>query len=551
MILSMFGDWLQVPAPAGDHGSMCDASVQLSRRAEWVADGASRLSGLGAGLSQAWEGEAAKQFAAVNSGAVQVVGVVATVQGEAARALADYADDWEVADRASVRAVEEIDAAIHAYRRDAQIGLTGVGRAIATALASDSPDLDQAAVARGLDLQRRVTSWQPPVISAEQAAELSVGSSAVGTIPVGWGSGIGPVTWGASRLLDDAESVGASIDADLGALANLVRRAEDRLSEDVTDAHRRVGQAMSRLRGSRAAAVRRLGEVATELERLDRGSGNSWLIGRTALRIAVGDGVWAGVDALIDAAVILGSLSKILFDGFGPGRWDGRRVGSGRDFAFRARWRADSRLRRRAIERADLADWAYSKSGATEGWIRAQNIEGPEDGQASVFRNADTGQIVVAFRGTNKTVLDDWAQNSVNAGDVSSAQGRWAISLAREMGDRFPDADVSYVGHSLGGSLASTASIATGRDAYTFNAAGVGDGNYRQALIAGQGVGASEKQIMNFQTPDDVLSLTQAALPIDDAAGTYLTVPSLADEPISAHDLANFDWTSIAPAEAL
>jgi hypothetical protein len=96
-----------------------------------------------------------------------------------------------------------------------------------------------------------------------------------------------------------------------------------------------------------------------------------------------------------------------------------------------------------------------------------------EDGhRAQVFKRTDTDtpQYVLAFRGTAST--DDWAVNATQATGLHSDRYKWAQDIGRNIA-RSADGPVEFTGHSLGGGLASAAAVATGRQATTFNAAGL------------------------------------------------------------------------------
>ena len=95
------------------------------------------------------------------------------------------------------------------------------------------------------------------------------------------------------------------------------------------------------------------------------------------------------------------------------------------------------------------------------------------DFRADVFKGPD-GQYVVAFKGTTFTSLEDW-KNSVQQGtsNPSDYYDR-ALKIAKRI-NATQSGNVEYVGHSLGGGLASAASAMYGSPATTFNAAGLND----------------------------------------------------------------------------
>ncbi len=83
---------------------------------------------------------------------------------------------------------------------------------------------------------------------------------------------------------------------------------------------------------------------------------------------------------------------------------------------------------------------------------------------------ADT-QYVLAFRGSTSD-RRDWVSNAQQAAGLQSDHYSRALAIGRALA-RHEDVPVTITGHSLGGGLASAAAIASGRDATTFNAAGL------------------------------------------------------------------------------
>jgi hypothetical protein len=201
----------------------------------------------------------------------------------------------------------------------------------------------------------------------------------------------------------------------------------------------------------------------------------------------------------------------------------------------------------------DLADSAYKDSGAPEGWDRLSRAElaaygitmpgGDHDFEAAVYRGPH-GEIVVAYRGSETgrrggwADAEDWTQNAQNAGGLPTSQGEQAVDLAKQVTDVFGE-DVEFTGHSLGGSLAAMASVATGGDATTFNAEGIGDGNYAMAVEAGGG-GGNADNVTNFRTSTDPLTIGQEGLGMIPPAGAQITVPS--GSTWNGHSVTAFPW---------
>lgn len=140
-----------------------------------------------------------------------------------------------------------------------------------------------------------------------------------------------------------------------------------------------------------------------------------------------------------------------------------------------------------AREKAALANAAYGADpppgwhDATEEDLKSLGLI-DEDGEnltrmpgsdfkARVMKD-DDGNFTIAFKGTTPTSTDDWAANIGQGTGLKTTY----YTRAQLIGDQAVNAQpgkVSFVGHSLGGGMASAASRASGAPATTFNAAGL------------------------------------------------------------------------------
>ena len=77
----------------------------------------------------------------------------------------------------------------------------------------------------------------------------------------------------------------------------------------------------------------------------------------------------------------------------------------------------------------------------------------------------------VVFKGTTLTSGEDWKNNLQQGVNYDSDYYRNAVRIGKNT--RASKADVEFAGHSLGGGLASAASQASGKNATTFNSAGL------------------------------------------------------------------------------
>ncbi|MEG3175301.1 Mbeg1-like protein [Sphingomonas sp. RB3P16] len=109
---------------------------------------------------------------------------------------------------------------------------------------------------------------------------------------------------------------------------------------------------------------------------------------------------------------------------------------------------------------------------------------------------------VVAFRGSQDG--EDWKNNAEQALGLNSVAYGKALQIGRVLARS--DAAVTLTGHSLGGGLASAAAIAAGRDADTFNAAGLTDKTIASARSAGP---ATAAQVQAYHVPGEILTTLQ------------------------------------------
>ena len=148
------------------------------------------------------------------------------------------------------------------------------------------------------------------------------------------------------------------------------------------------------------------------------------------------------------------------------------------------------------LEHARLSQHVYDGT-APEGWevvddpgelaalgLDPGDLEQPgSEFRAVVYRPlpghfGDDMKTTIAFRGSQNPLadrahLEDWTNNLQQSLGMESSYYENAVGIGNVIGER--NADVEFAGHSLGGGLASAASRASGRDATTFNSAGLHD----------------------------------------------------------------------------
>ena len=175
---------------------------------------------------------------------------------------------------------------------------------------------------------------------------------------------------------------------------------------------------------------------------------------------------------------------------------------------------------RAVAQNADYASLSAAAYKPTErqvpGWIRLK----PEkdfryqskifgSNIASVYQSKKTGEIVVAFQGTDEA--RDNVGNLTSATRFSNTgQSKWAKKVARKsVKDYGPN--VTFVGHSLGGRLARIARTETGRKAVVFDSAPLlGVERRREASLP-----KNAQKLLGFRSPGDPVSLLSARRDIE------------------------------------
>lgn len=139
----------------------------------------------------------------------------------------------------------------------------------------------------------------------------------------------------------------------------------------------------------------------------------------------------------------------------------------------------------RSIPYAQLADAIYDFDNVTVGSWELIKSTGTNTGMdAGVYRNNDTLELVIAFRGTdtcdfpcsikelNDLRLDVTADTAIGIGTVSD-QFKDAFSFAQDIVNGNPGSKIIVTGHSLGGGLAQAVGATLGLETFAFNSSPV------------------------------------------------------------------------------
>ena len=174
-----------------------------------------------------------------------------------------------------------------------------------------------------------------------------------------------------------------------------------------------------------------------------------------------------------------------------------------------------------ALDYAHLSRCAYAdkKCALPEGWEQIAPADLPDyeifvsesifnDGRsgfhAAIFYNQSMGEWVLGFEGTGSR--RDWKTNVFQALAPELIDRQYLLAgilsrLLNEQVSRKGD-NLTFTGHSLGGGLASMASMTTGKPATTFNAAGL----RKATALNGQYSGTSKQEIIqNWKNQNNLI----------------------------------------------
>jgi len=222
------------------------------------------------------------------------------------------------------------------------------------------------------------------------------------------------------------------------------------------------------------------------------------------------------------------------------------------------------------LELAELAKGVYGGEG-TEHFepLEAAALEdlgidpgalvGPGGFQADIYCDED-GRYVLAFAGTDPKSVSDWGTNLQQGAGGLSSQHLQAIGLAQHLAAAVGSDNMVLTGHSLGGGLASTASVATDVPAVTFNAAGVHPNTVIAAAALGhENPGVAPDQVRNYHVRGEILTTVQHPL------GSFVDhVPGLGDnvlpnalgtqialDPAEGPEVHISPWSMLSPVSAV
>lgn len=138
-------------------------------------------------------------------------------------------------------------------------------------------------------------------------------------------------------------------------------------------------------------------------------------------------------------------------------------------------------------------------------------------------KNDGTLEYVYATAGTNPLELNDYGAN-IKQTTADSKQYVKSISNAKIISKSLGDAKLTFTGHSLGGGTASANALATGREAITFNAAGLSFATKIELGGLDSIFDLNYENITAYQMSNDPLTIIQDIFPIGAAEGKSILV---------------------------
>lgn len=194
---------------------------------------------------------------------------------------------------------------------------------------------------------------------------------------------------------------------------------------------------------------------------------------------------------------------------------------------------------------AGKRDRLLSGNALTSGFVLDTELSGSKN---QVYRDAETGEIVISYKGTNpasgEDIYDDLAILNPNVREQDTARFRRAETLYRQVVAKYgSDARVACTGHSLGGSIAMHVAKEHDLMAYVYN-----PGASANVALAGRGLGDSGNKTVIYRTSGDLVSVLSPYVKGDGVQ--VVDVPNkkgftglLWLDELNAHGLDNFTTT--------
>jgi hypothetical protein len=204
-----------------------------------------------------------------------------------------------------------------------------------------------------------------------------------------------------------------------------------------------------------------------------------------------------------------------------------------------------------AVEKARLSEHVYEPTKAVpEGWRNASRdldlleqheidplnleIKGTTfraqfyEPNSNVFGN--DMKPTLAFKGTEMKSLSDWENNLKQGANMESSYYKRAVNIGKKLNQ--PDLSIDITGHSQGGGLCAAASSVSGKDCWSFNAAGL-----HPETVKRYGGTPQPSEVHAYYVKGEILTILQSVLPLPDAAGTPYALDGNGS-PVSKHAIS-------------
>jgi len=168
-------------------------------------------------------------------------------------------------------------------------------------------------------------------------------------------------------------------------------------------------------------------------------------------------------------------------------------------------------------------------------WKVLRTSENADTSFAAVaFENSETGEIVIAYRGSDN--IQDWWGSNLHVGTPSFPHDKPeqfddAVNFYDEINESYNGRTISITGHSLGGILSQLVGAKYGNETMTFNSIGVAhlldDCNIE--------VQSDYSNITNYNLENDILFKTHNAGGYEFLGSSYV-VPTTEQGPVEAHN---------------
>lgn len=190
-------------------------------------------------------------------------------------------------------------------------------------------------------------------------------------------------------------------------------------------------------------------------------------------------------------------------------------------------------------------DRLLAGNALTAGFVLDTELSGTKN---QVYRDTDTGEIVISYKGTDPTnredIYDDVAILNPNVREQDTARFRRAEELYRQVIAKYgANAQVACTGHSLGGSVAMHVANTYDRMAYVYN-----PGTSVNTALEGRTMTDSGNRTVIFRTQGDFVSVLSPhvrgdGVTVVDVTGKNAVTGVFFIDELNAHALNNFTTT--------